>query len=109
MDLKKYYDTAQRSVSSSYDQGVDRLLERLGYEQKRNTMDVLLPALGIFGAGLAAGAMMGVLFAPKRGEEIRTDIRHRIGDIRDRGAEQYGEIRNKSQELMENVRPSSES
>lgn len=104
MDWKRAFDQAQRSVSSTYDSGVDALLDRMGLEQRRSTMEVLLPALGIFGAGIAVGAALGVLFAPKRGDELRNDIRHRISDLRDRSAEQLEEARHRGEELLESAR-----
>lgn len=104
MDWKRAFDQAQRSVSSTYDTGVDALLDRMGLEQRRSTMEVLLPALGIFGAGIAVGAALGVLFAPKRGDELRNDIRHRISDLKDRSAEQLEEARQRGEELLESAR-----
>ena len=101
MDLRRLLDNAQGSVRSTYDSGVETLLDRLGLEQKRSTMEVVLPAMAIFGAGLAVGAALGVMFAPKRGDELRTDIRHRIGDLKDRSVEQYESLRKRGEELLE--------
>lgn len=101
MDIRRLLENAQGSVRSTYDTGVESLLDRLGLEQQRSTMEVVLPALAIFGTGLAVGAALGVMFAPKRGEELRTDLRHRIGDLRDRGVEQYETLRTRGEELLE--------
>lgn len=101
MDVRSLLESAQGSVRNTYDSGVDSLLDRLGLEQKRSTMEVVLPALAIFGTGLAVGAALGVMFAPKRGEELRTDIRHRIGDIKDRGVEQYETMRKRGEDLLD--------
>lgn len=101
MDIRRLLENAQGSVRSTYDTGVESLLDRLGLEQQRSTMEVVLPALAIFGTGLAVGAALGVMFAPKRGEELRTDLRHRIGDLRDRGVEQYETLRSRGEELIE--------
>lgn len=75
---------AQNSMSSTYDRTSQRVLDRLGLQHKRDTTDMVLPALGIFGAGLAVGAVLGLLFAPRRGEETRTEIVHRLEDLRER-------------------------
>lgn len=75
---------AQGSVASTYDSTTERVLDRLGLQRKSSPSDMLLPALGIFGAGVAAGAVMGLLFAPNRGDETRTEIVHRLEDIRER-------------------------
>lgn len=105
VDLKKLVGNAQRQASTTYDRSVDALLERLGLEPKRSTMEVMLPALGVFGAGIAVGAALGVLFAPKRGDQLRSDLRHRIGDLRDRSAEQYDELRHRAEQIVEDEEP----
>lgn len=104
MELKELLENWQQSSSQSYDRNVEKLLDRLGLERKNTARDVLFPALGIFGAGLAAGATLGVLFAPKRGEELRSDIRHQIEDLREKSAEEYDELRRKSEEALRAAR-----
>lgn len=101
MDIRSILENAQRSVSSSYDSGVEHLLDRLGLEQKRSTMEVVMPAIAIFGAGLAVGAALGVMFAPKRGDELRSDLKHRATDLRERGVERYNQMRIRGQEMIE--------
>jgi len=101
MDWRKTLEDARSSVHSRYDQSLESLLDRMGLEQKRSTMEVVLPALGIFGAGIAVGAALGILFAPKRGDELRGDLRHRLGDLRDRSAHQIDELRQRGEELLE--------
>ena len=75
---------AQSSVNNTYDAATHRMLERMGLQHKRSTSDMLFPALGIFTAGIAAGAVLGLLFAPRRGDETRTEIVHRLEDLRER-------------------------
>jgi len=58
-----------------------RVLDALGLESKPATTDFILPALGIFGAGLIVGAIVGLMVAPKPGEELRQDIRTKAGDL----------------------------
>jgi hypothetical protein len=101
MDWKKSFQNINDSMSNTYDSSVNALLERLGLEQKRSTMEVVLPALGIFGAGMAVGAALGVLFAPKRGEELRGDIQRQIDDLRERSAESYEQLKARGTEAME--------
>lgn len=93
MDWRKTLNNVNSSLSNSYDNGLDNVLDRLGYEQKRSNSDVILPALGIFSAGLVVGAALGLLFAPKRGDETRGDLRHRLDDLRQRGTERYDDLR----------------
>lgn len=93
MDWRKTLNNVNSSLSNTYDNGLDNVLDRLGYEQKRSNTDVILPALGIFSAGLVVGAALGLLFAPKRGDETRGDLRHRLDDLRQRGTERYDDLR----------------
>ena len=44
----------------------------------------LLAGVGIFAAGLLAGAALAVLFAPKPGAELRQEIGARVGGFRDK-------------------------
>ena len=44
----------------------------------------LLAGVGIFAAGLLAGAALAMLFAPKLGTELRQEIGARVGSIRDK-------------------------
>jgi hypothetical protein len=44
---------------------------------------LLLPGLGIFAAGVAAGAALAMLLAPKPGAELRREIRRRARKVRD--------------------------
>src|SRR5699024_4465192 len=93
MNWRKSLDNLNDSVSNTYGNSVNALLDRMGLEHKRSTMDMMLPALGIFGAGIAVGAALGVLFAPKRGEEIRSDLRSSVDQLRERGYESYEQLR----------------
>jgi hypothetical protein len=106
MDWKKAVEVASRGAHDRYDHSVDALLDRLGLEHKRQTMDMLFPALGIFGAGLIIGAGLGVLFAPKRGEDLRGDIRHRMVDMRERGHDRYENMRVEGRRVLDEARAS---
>lgn len=56
----------------------DDLLNMLGLETRRNTMDYLVPALALFGVGIVVGAGIGLLVAPRPGRELRDDLAQRI-------------------------------
>ncbi len=99
MDWRKSLNQLNSQLSNRYDSGVSNVLDRLGFEPKREPQDYILPAIGIFSAGLVVGAAFGVLFAPKRGDELRGDIRHRLDDLRDRGSQRYDELRTSQHEL----------
>ena len=49
----------------------DDYLKMLGLQRRTPTSD-FFASVGIFAAGALIGAGLGVLFAPKRGEEIRS-------------------------------------
>lgn len=54
------------------------VLALVGLQSRRTALDALLPSLGIFGVGLLVGAGVGLLLAPKSGEELREDLRNRL-------------------------------
>lgn len=65
-----------------------RLLEAIGLQQRRSVAAVVLPSIGMFGVGLLAGAGLGLLFAPRKGKELRdelgtklSDATHKVGDV----------------------------
>jgi hypothetical protein len=51
----------------------DVLLDRLGLERSTPTGD-FFTGLGLFAIGVLVGAGLGLMFAPKRGEEMRTAL-----------------------------------
>ncbi|QRK07855.1 YtxH domain-containing protein [Archangium violaceum] len=56
----------------------DDLLELFGLETKKGPADWLLPTLGAFSVGMLVGAGLGLLMAPKAGNELRNDLRSRL-------------------------------
>lgn len=51
----------------------DRLLHKLGLEERHPTGD-LLGGLGLFALGLAVGAGIALMFAPRPGNEMRNVV-----------------------------------
>ena len=51
---------------------------------RSNPPGQLLVGVGIFAAGILAGAALAILFAPKPGTELRQEIGSRVGAIRDK-------------------------
>jgi hypothetical protein len=45
------------------------------------------------------------MFAPKRGDELRSDIKHRVGDLKDRSVERYEQLRARGEQLIEEELP----
>jgi hypothetical protein len=56
----------------------DDLLGLIGVQRRRSTSSWLWPALGLFGAGLLAGAGVGLLLTPKSGRQFRQTLRTRF-------------------------------
>jgi len=54
----------------------------LGLEPRRSAGFRVLGGLGLFGAGLAVGASVALLVAPKAGRELRQDLKDRLGPVR---------------------------
>ncbi|MDY7225141.1 hypothetical protein [Hyalangium rubrum] len=56
----------------------DDLLSLIGLETRKGATDQLLPALGAFTVGVLLGVGVGLMLAPKPGNELRNDLRNRI-------------------------------
>jgi len=56
----------------------DDLLNLIGLETRKGPSDWLLPTLGAFSVGLLVGAGIGLLLAPKPGNELLNDLRTRL-------------------------------
>lgn len=66
-----------------------------------NGRDDFFSFFGGFLFGAVVGGILGLLFAPKPGEETRKDIKESAEKLYERGKEVYGEQREKLQEAME--------
>jgi gas vesicle protein len=60
--------------------------------------------IGTFVIGGIAGALAGILLAPKSGKELRGSIANRAGEARERSRETYFEARERMQERITEVR-----
>jgi hypothetical protein len=56
----------------------DDVLKLFNVEERRSTLDYILPAAGVFGLGMLVGAGLGLLFAPRPGRELRSELRQRL-------------------------------
>ena len=63
----------------------DDLLSRVGLQKRRSSSSQIAPILGALAGGLVVGAGLGLLFAPSTGRELRSNIRDRAADLKDRG------------------------
>lgn len=60
--------------------------------------------IGTFVLGGIAGALAGILLAPKSGKEFRNSVASRAGEARERGRETYFEAQERAQEHMARAR-----
>lgn len=74
-NLLKTKSRALRNLSS------DDILSALGLERRSTVLDNALPSGLAFVAGLAAGAGIALLLAPKSGREIREDISSKASEL----------------------------
>lgn len=86
----------------------DRLIHNLGLDRQVRAMDTLLPALGIFSAGLLVGVGMGLLLAPKSGRELRGDITHGINDLTERSQHAINEAAERARTRIDQIRSGDE-
>ena len=61
-----------RSSLSDFDR--DDVLDAIGLERKHSTVETVVPAMAIFGAGVLVGVGLGLIFAPRAGSEIRGEL-----------------------------------
>jgi gas vesicle protein len=83
--------------------GKDDILHALGLEARRSSADMVLPAAALFGAGILVGAGLGLLFAPKAGNELRGDIARSAGELKGK-LPSTQQLRGKARQLARNVR-----
>jgi hypothetical protein len=73
----------------------EQMIGALGLDRQHTTGDMIVPALAIFGAGLLVGAGLGLLLAPKSGQELRADLATGVDDLKHRGTELIEDTRHK--------------
>ena len=64
----------------------DSILEALGLRRDTTTATDAGSMLMIFAAGALVGTALALLFAPRSGEELRSDLREKVSDVRRRAA-----------------------
>jgi hypothetical protein len=66
----------------------DVMLERLGLERRTPTGD-FFTGLGLFSIGVLVGAGLGLMFAPKRGDEMRSALNEAWRTRARRGSQEF--------------------
>ncbi len=83
-----------KNLGSNLKVDKDDILAALGLQTKDEATDYVLPALGIFGAGLLVGAGLGLLMAPRTGRAMRKELGRRVDKVTDRAKTALEEVRN---------------
>ena len=86
--VKEGIDSVRHSM------GRDEILAALGLERKRTILEAILPAAGVFVAGVLVGTSVALLVTPKTGREMRRNLKakanelgHRLGTSAEAAAE----------------------
>lgn len=75
------HDTVKETMKAVRDVGSDDILAALGLERRRNALDYVLPAVGYFAVGLAVGAGVTLLIAPKSGRQMRRELGEKVRNV----------------------------
>jgi gas vesicle protein len=94
---------AQKALGLARSFEIDDVLGAVGLQRRRNTLDRLLPALGFFGAGAAAGAVCALLMAPNSGAETRARLGNRIQNAKEQLDEGLRHTQERLQEATRSV------
>jgi YtxH-like protein len=70
----------------------DDILSALGLERRSSSLDAAIPTALAFVAGLAAGAGVALLLAPKSGRETRQDLSNKASELTGRLTSSASEI-----------------
>ena len=77
--------------------------EQSGHKLKSKIMDTGKILLGVL-AGVAAGAVLGILFAPDKGSVTRNKIAAKTGDIKDGLKDKFSEFLDDISEKYDKVK-----
>jgi gas vesicle protein len=77
------------------DMDSDNMLGYVGLQKKQSTFSTyVLPGIGFFAAGLAAGAGLGLLLAPSSGRELRGQLGQKYSSVKEKIASTTDQLRN---------------
>ena len=88
MNVMKVKKSGLKALKYLQDIDRDDVLEAIGLQERRSALATTFGSIGIFALGCLVGAGIGLAFAPKPGNELRTDLGEKV--------------RKKAQELQEN-------
>lgn len=94
---------AQKALNLARSFELNDALGMIGLERRRDTLGRVLPALGFFGIGVAAGAACALLLAPNSGAETRARINGRLKQAKDQFNEGVRHAQDRIQEGTQRV------
>jgi hypothetical protein len=94
--LDEFMKTKTRALR---DLSSDDILNALGLERRHTPLDNAIPTALAFVAGLAAGAGVALLLAPKSGREMRADISSRASELTGKASELTGKLASTANEI----------
>lgn len=59
----------------------DELLARIGLQTLAPSSSVLVPTISMFGVGVLVGAGVGLMLAPKTGNELRGELEDKVNKL----------------------------
>ena len=78
----------------------DALAGAIGWRRESSMMRDTASTVMTFAAGAIVGSALALLFAPRRGEELRADLRHKVDDIRGRATDKANEAAEKGKRVL---------
>jgi len=81
----------------------DDLLAGLGLQTRRSAAVYVVPAISMFAVGILAGAGLGLMFAPRPGNETRRQIGTKVGDVTNRVKSKLQQMQHKGRDVASNV------
>ncbi|HEX2878145.1 MAG TPA: YtxH domain-containing protein [Polyangiaceae bacterium] len=75
------HGTVKDTMKAVRDVGTDDILSALGLERRRGPLGFVLPAISYFAAGLAVGAGVTLLIAPKTGRQMRRELGEKVRHV----------------------------
>lgn len=99
--LDQFIKSRSRSLR---DFSTDDILSALGLERRSTPVEAAIPTALAFVAGIAAGAGVALLLAPKSGRETRQDLSSRASQLTSRASELTSRLASSATDLASEVR-----
>lgn len=71
----------------------DELLAKIGLQTLSPASSVLVPTISMFGVGVLVGAGVGLMLAPKTGNELRGDLERKVNKLWKASKDKMGKLK----------------